>query len=120
MLPKGHMIAAKYGEVIACKYLRDRGYTIINRNVEIGKNELDIVARLGDMVVFVEVKSKNRWDGYAPSDRVNAQKLGGIRHAAQIWIDRRSESQRRDIPARIDVIGVVGKEVVEHYEDVTA
>ncbi len=47
----------KSGENKACKYLEDKGYTVVARNYRSKKGEIDIVAREGGCLVFVEVKS---------------------------------------------------------------
>ena len=46
------------GENIACEYLKKQGYKIIARNLYIGKSELDIIAKDGKTLVFVEVKTR--------------------------------------------------------------
>ncbi|MDX9802372.1 MAG: YraN family protein [Spirochaetia bacterium] len=47
----------KSGEDKACKYLEKKGYTVIARNYRSKKGEIDIVAKDGSFLVFVEVKS---------------------------------------------------------------
>ena len=47
----------KEGEDIACKYLEKKGYLLIEKNYRGKKGEIDIIARDGNVIVFVEVKS---------------------------------------------------------------
>ena len=46
-----------FGEQLACEFLVKRGYQIVSRNERCGHKELDIIARLDKMIVFVEVKT---------------------------------------------------------------
>ena len=67
------------GEELACRFLESRGYAIVERNLRIGRGELDIVARRGNVSVAVEVKWR-RWDSgrgdavdaWRPHQRVRA------------------------------------------------
>ena len=52
-----HKIGRK-GEKIAARFLRRQGYRVLGRNLTFGKNELDIVARDKQYIVFVEVKTR--------------------------------------------------------------
>jgi len=117
---KSHLITGQKGEEIAEKYLRKKWYKILGRNVKTCGGEVDLIAKQGDTIVFVEVKTKTRDDAIAPSERVNWAKIQRLRRAAQAWIDGEFERSADDISGRIDVIGVCEGEVVEHYEDVTA
>ncbi|NJM41045.1 MAG: YraN family protein, partial [Anaerolineae bacterium] len=47
-----------WGESIAAKHLEAQGYTILHRNWRHGHGELDIVARKGELVVFIEVRTR--------------------------------------------------------------
>ena len=49
----------RLGEDIASDYLQNNGYRIVRRNVQLGKNELDIVAEDDNYIVFVEVKTRS-------------------------------------------------------------
>lgn len=46
------------GEALACEHLKDRGYEVLERNFRCRAGEVDIVARQGDVTVFVEVKER--------------------------------------------------------------
>ncbi len=92
------------GEDLAAKALRKAGYTILDRNVRLGKYEIDIIARDGDTTAFVEVKTR-RDDSYVPpEDCVGGVKRQHIRKAARIYISRHEEPETY---YRFDVVSVV-------------
>lgn len=70
------------GEEIACRFLKNKGYAIIDRNFYSRHGELDIVARKGSTLVIVEVKTrKNDFDLYA-CQAVTFKKIRNIKRAA--------------------------------------
>ncbi len=74
----------KYGEETAVKYLESIGYKIIKRNFAFGKDaELDIVAKDGDVLVFIEIKSRKSKEFGHPIESVTPQKAKKIIHAAK-------------------------------------
>lgn len=99
----GNQRLGRRGERIAAWYLRLRGYRILARNYRTPYGELDLVARQGDEVVFVEVKTRTaRTYGY-PEEAVHAGKLRHIVAAAEVY---RTRERRANQPFRIDVISV--------------
>jgi putative endonuclease len=91
------------GERRAVRVLVADGYEIVARNVHVGHDELDIVARHADMWVFVEVKTR-RTDAYgAPAEAVTRAKQGKLLRAARTWLEARGE---RDPDWRFDVVTV--------------
>ena len=96
----------------AAAYLLGLGYEILDRNFTCKLGELDIVARKGELVVFVEVKSRGL-DGFGlPQEHVTAAKRAKLRRAAQVYAQRRG----LDCPMRFDVIAE-GPGGLEHLED---
>jgi len=77
----------KIGEDLACGYLVEKGYKIIERNWKKPWGELDIIARGPDKtLVFVEVKTmKHFTSGIKPEDQMTAAKLGKVRRAASLY-----------------------------------
>ncbi len=70
----------------ASRYLRWRGYHVLDRNARAGRGELDIVVRKADVLAFVEVKRRpNREDGLLA---VHADKQTRLRSAATAWLAR--------------------------------
>ena len=91
------------GENVAARYLRNRGYKIIVRNFRCDLGEIDIVARDGKTLVFVEVKTR-AYDDPAPEDQVNAAKQHQITKAAKLYLSRYGFPQP---PSRFDVVAII-------------
>lgn len=106
------------GERIAERALHRAGYRILDRNVELGRYEIDLIAQEDDTVAFVEVKTRRSDDLANPEDNVTFGKQQHIVRAAKIWIARHGS---RDINYRFDVVSVVvpesGKPDVTIYRD---
>jgi putative endonuclease len=105
------------GENMAARYLRNNGYKILERNFRCDLGEIDIVARQGRMLVFVEVKTR-AYDDPAPEDQVNLNKQHQNTKAAKVYLTRFGTPQP---PARFDVIAIVwpqGREpIIRHTEN---
>jgi len=92
------------GEDIAVSFLRNRGYTIRGRNYRKRFGEIDIIASVGDTVVFVEVKTRTSTYCGKPFEAVDYRKRRRMVKAA---LDYLSSHRLVDRPARLDVIGVL-------------
>jgi putative endonuclease len=105
-----------YGERRAVEYLiNDAGMRVLDRNWRCADGEIDIVARDGDDLVFVEVKTR-RGEGFgAPAEAVIEEKVRRLRRLAAQWLAT-SEVRPREI--RFDVVSVrrprTGPAQVEH------
>jgi putative endonuclease len=91
------------GENLAARYLRNRGYKIIARNFRCDAGEIDVVARDGKTIVFVEVKTR-AYDDPAPEDQVNGFKQNQLTKAGKIYLSRYGFPQP---PARFDVVAII-------------
>ena len=49
----------KYGEKLAARYLKKKGYRIVGKNLHFGKNELDLIVKNKEILAFVEVKTRS-------------------------------------------------------------
>ena len=110
-----HNELGKTGETAAIEFLKEKGYRIRHLNWRRGHLELDIVAETPDELVFVEVKTRTG-DWELPADSVNNAKIRNIISAADCYIKYFDV----DLPARFDIISVLGKEPnfeIEHIED---
>lgn len=101
-------------EGMAAEYLKKKGYQIVARNFYTRSGELDLIARDGVYLVFVEVKYRaNRWGGH-PLEAVDRNKKRRIRGAAQFYLLRHGFPETT--PCRFDVVGILGDEIV-HIEN---
>jgi putative endonuclease len=91
------------GENVAAGYLRNLGFKIIVRNFRCDLGEIDIIARDGKTLVFVEVKTRT-YDDPQPEDQVNLEKQHQLTKAARLYLTRYGSPQP---PARFDVVAVV-------------
>jgi putative endonuclease len=91
------------GEQLACDELERRGYAIVERRYRTRAGELDIVARHGDYLVFVEVKARSDRSFGDPEDAVTAQKQQKLVWMATDFLARRG---LHDTPCRFDVVSV--------------
>ena len=105
------------GENLACAELQRLGYAILERRYRTRFGEIDIIARDGQTIVFVEVKAR-RGDRFGqPIEAVNWRKQKELTKSAQVWIDRHG---RAEDSYRFDVVGVLmtGDRVrIRHVED---
>lgn len=98
-----HNETGKAGEELAVKYLRSKGYTILETNWRRGRNEIDIVAETSDCLVIVEVKTRHSTDFGAPESFVNLQKQKLLIRAANAYIFRNAVTKE----TRFDIISIV-------------
>ena len=78
----------KQGEKLAVKHLKRAGYRILEQNAKLGRYEIDIIAREGDTIAFVEVKTRKSDSFAEPEANVNHCKQEHIRRAAATYIYR--------------------------------
>ncbi|MBI4365023.1 MAG: YraN family protein [Candidatus Latescibacteria bacterium] len=95
--------AARCGERIAEEFLTLRGCDIVDRNVRVGRGEIDLVARDQGQVVFVEVKFRTAGGRGTALDAVTFRKREDVGRAAAGYLARRGLCDR---PVRFDVIGI--------------
>ncbi len=107
----------KIGEEAAANLLIGKGYKILERNYRAGHLEVDIIALKGDIVAFVEVKTRAVNYLVSPQEAVNYQKQKLIVSAANGYMRRFHRTEE----ARLDVISVLHKNgtivEVEHIEN---
>ena len=104
------------GEVIAERFLTEKGYKIVAVNYVNKIGEIDIIANLGETIVFVEVKMRGSLSKGAPREAVNAFKQRKIRQVAESFLKHKrmlESSCRFDC---IEIVGILDKHTIEHLE----
>ena len=96
----------RLGEDLACAELRRRGYAILARRFRTRHGEIDIIARDGDVLVFVEVKARSSTRFGGARAAVTWPKQRKIMMMAQRYLQRAGWSAR---PVRFDVVAVQGR-----------
>jgi putative endonuclease len=99
----------RFGEQLAAEHLEAAGLVVLARNWRCRDGELDLVARDGDELVFVEVKTRSSVAFGVPAEAVDRVKAARIRQLALLWIA--AERERRPDAAwssvRFDVVSVL-------------
>ena len=122
----------KWGEEYAVKYLSEKGYTILARNVHTPYGEVDIIARQtssspeekmweGDpVIVFVEVKTRSSKKFGLPEEAITTRKQEHLLNAAQFYL---MENPQIEGDWRVDVIAIQrpaerNEPLLTHFENV--
>ena len=106
-------LLGRKGEALTAKYLKRRGYKILERNYKTPFGEADIVALSPDgYTCFVEVKTRESDAFGLPSEAVTKAKQERYRLSANFWCGQ----HRREMPVRFDVAAVYEGEI-EYFED---
>ncbi len=110
-------ILGKEGERVAEKYLRKKGYRVVERNYRCPAGEVDLIVLDRRVVVFVEVKTRSDDRFGVPFESVHTHKQKKMIKAALFFL---SQHRLHDRDARFDVVGVswTGKDpVVDHIQN---
>ncbi|BAW05394.1 YraN family protein [Nocardia seriolae] len=99
-----HLALGAHGEELAASFLADAGMEIITRNWRCRSGELDIIARDGEVTVFVEVKTRRGLTCGPPEEAVTFLKQQRIRAVAQHWLREQPGPWQR---VRFDVVAVL-------------
>ena len=92
-----------YGEHLACEYLKKLGYKILERNFRIRGGEIDIVAKDGDYLVFVEVKARYSHEYGLPVDSITSWKVKALIKSAAFYVQNVKWGGK---PYRLDMVSV--------------
>jgi putative endonuclease len=114
-MAESHELGQK-GEDIAAAHLKEKGYKILFRNWNWGKNEIDIIAENKNFIVFVEVKTRTVNPKTDPVTAVTNEKQKSIIRAADGYIQR----FKIDKESRFDIITIINRNEdfeIDHIED---
>jgi len=111
-----HNDLGTWGESIARAYLKDNGYAIVAANWRYKKIELDILARKGDLLAVVEVKTRKHTTPEPPVNSITLAKQKRIITAANFYV----QEKELDVEVRLDVIVILTEGThytLEHIEE---
>ena len=105
------------GEDIAAKFLSKNGYSILTRNYRCRHGEIDIIAKLRDTLVFIEVKTRTSTAYGSPAAAVTLKKQRQISKTALYYL---TEHNLFDSPARFDVVSItIGPDLASQIDIIT-
>jgi putative endonuclease len=102
-------------EDLAAAFLRERGFEILDRNHAVPRGEVDLVCREGDVLCFVEVRSRTSEAQGGPEETVGRRKARRVVAAATDWAVRNGGL---DGAVRFDVVAITfadGGHRIEHF-----
>lgn len=105
------------GEDLAVRYLQSKDYEIIDRNYRWARGEIDIIARVDDTLVFVEVKTARGANFGSPETWVDPRKQSQIAQVAQRYLQEKNIEQAN---CRFDVVAIQKQDGgwhIEHLEN---
>lgn len=111
-----HNELGKIGEKLAAEYLLSKGYEIVRKNYYYQKAEIDIIAKHNNMMVCVEVKTRNSDFFGDPQDFVTPSKIKLLVKAMDAFIVENDI----ELESRFDIIAILknkSKEELTHYEN---
>jgi putative endonuclease len=102
-----HLLVGEWGETVAAEALMKKGFKILGRRVRVGtRDELDLVARDGNVLVFVEVKTRASENFGRPISAVDRDKRHTLSRAAVRYLKRLKDPR---VCFRFDVVEVIGE-----------
>ncbi len=102
ILKAKHLRLGRKGENIACRLLKNKGYDILHRNLKLNKIEVDIVARDGETLCFVEVKTRHYKKNYKNPDN-------------KVWV-RKQQTERIEKAGRRYIFKIGGQKLKYRFE----
>lgn len=110
-------LSGSQGEEAAARFLEKKGYEILERNYRACGAEIDLIARDGDTLCFVEVKTRKSEDFGLPAEFVDLRKRRKIIRGARVFSGRRKYAE---MYIRFDIVSVVHegrRPVIQHIEN---
>lgn len=106
------MKLGREGEGLARRFLKKKGYKLIEQNYKTPMGEIDIIAMDGKTLVFVEVKTRETLEFGQPFEAVNYIKRQRIEKVALSYLKRFKDLP----PSRFDVLSICYKDGKPHFE----
>lgn len=108
-----HNILGQEGESQAVTFLQKNGHKILSTNYRYGRDEIDIISCIENILVFTEVKARSNYGGGFPEVAVSKQKQRRIAKVAQDYIEKNNYFGE----IRYDIISIVTGYPIYHIKD---
>lgn len=82
----GRAILGRRAEALAAQHLQARGFQLLAQNARLGRFEIDLIARHGDLIVFCEVRARSSDRFISPAHTIGPAKIRKLRQAAALWL----------------------------------
>lgn len=103
----------KKGEETAAGYLEKNGCTILEKNYRTRLGEIDLIAVEGNVILFVEVKTREKGGTYSPKEAVTPAKMRTLSRVAEFWL---KSHKKLETKARFDVIAILSDGTTSRIE----
>ncbi|SDB09163.1 putative endonuclease [Desulfonatronum thiosulfatophilum] len=100
----GHLKCGHAGEDAAVLFLKELNYQILERNFRCKSGEVDVICLDGEVLVFVEVRTRAARSLSTPAQSVNQAKIAKVARAASFFLSRHDWWEK---PCRFDLVAVV-------------
>ena len=112
----------QWAEINVAQHLKLKGYSILDKNYQKKWGEIDIIAKKGGVLIFVEVKAnKKEIAGFEPELRVNSEKLRRMNRAIQTYLAHKKYPPEQEW--QIDVVSLIldrdrGVARIKHFKNI--
>ncbi len=117
-MPNHNQKIGRWGEQVAAAYLQEQDYELVDKNVRTPYGEIDLIFRRGEIVVFVEVKTRTSAGYGYPEDSITPRKQQHMFDCAEHYAQEKGLEHWQ-----IDAVSVEGKPnggkpKITHFEDI--
>lgn len=103
MAPGNHVETGRRGEELAARYLAEHGFRILQHRFRTRSGEIDLVAEEGEILAFIEVKTRSSAACGRPAEAVDRRKQSRLTRAAEVYLARTGQYEA---VCRFDVVEV--------------
>ena len=108
------------GEELAKNYLKKKGYKILDKNFKTKWGEIDLATKKNGKIVFVEVKTIQKKEGFSPEDEIDRKKKNQLRKMVQVYFSQKKiplESACQIDILAIEILPNFKKATIKHFEN---
>lgn len=96
----------EYSESLACQYLENKGFKLIEKNFNCRMGEIDLIMKDSDSLVFIEVRYRKNNNFGSGVESITASKQSKLIKTASLYLQQHDKLNR--YPSRFDVVSISG------------